>query len=264
MVNAAATAALVAMAPGRVVIGFGTGFTGRRAMGYGAITWGFMRRYIEAYTALLRGDTIEWEGARMRMLHPAGSAAPRPVEVPIIISAFGPKGRAITHELGDGLFASVDVAAEAKEFPWVSYLYWGTVREDGEVPGSERERSAAGPGWALAYHGTYELGGPQAVRAIPGGEWLAVLDEQPEIERHLHVHLGHCIALKRRRSGCVEGRRWRTRRPGHRDGHSRRGAQAAGRSRRTGRDRGGVPTRRPRHPPRVGTDDRRGPPLTLR
>jgi len=196
MVNAAATAALVAMAPGRVVIGFGTGFTGRRAMGYGAITWGFMRRYIEAYTALLRGDTITWEGARMRMLHPAGSAALRPVEVPIIISAFGPKGRAITHELGDGLFASLDVAAEAKEFPWVSYLYWGTVRDEGEVPGSERERSAAGPGWALAYHGAYELGGPQAVRAIPGGEqWLAVVDEQPESERHLHVHLGHCIAL---------------------------------------------------------------------
>ena len=34
------------------------------------------------------------------------------------------------------------------------------------------------------------------MRAIPGGEqWLAVLDEQPEIERHLHVHLGHCIEL---------------------------------------------------------------------
>ena len=78
----------------------------------------------------------------------------------------------------------------------MSYLYWGTVRDEGEVPGSERERSAAGPGWALAYHGAYELGGPQAVRAIPGGEqWLAVLDEQPEIERHLHVHLGHCIEL---------------------------------------------------------------------
>src|SRR5256885_5327031 len=49
MVNAAATAALVAMAPGRVVIGFGTGFTGRRAMGYGAITWSYMQRYIGAY-----------------------------------------------------------------------------------------------------------------------------------------------------------------------------------------------------------------------
>jgi 5,10-methylenetetrahydromethanopterin reductase len=93
MVNAAGTAALVAMAPGRVVIGFGTGFTGRRAMGYGAITWSYMKKYIGAYTGLLRGETIEWEGAHMRMLHPDGSAAPRPVEVPIIIGAIGPKGQ---------------------------------------------------------------------------------------------------------------------------------------------------------------------------
>src|SRR5918912_1598818 len=45
MVNAAATAALVAMAPGRVAVAFGTGFTGRRAMGYGAIRWAYMDRY---------------------------------------------------------------------------------------------------------------------------------------------------------------------------------------------------------------------------
>ena len=52
MVNAAATAALDALAPGRVAVGFGTGFTGRRAMGYGAMTWASVLRYIDAYTAL--------------------------------------------------------------------------------------------------------------------------------------------------------------------------------------------------------------------
>ena len=93
MVNAAATANLVALAPGRVVVAFGTGFTGRRAMGYRAIPWAFMDAYIRAYRGLLRGETIEWEGARMRMLHPPGHGAPRPVEVPIIIGALGPEGR---------------------------------------------------------------------------------------------------------------------------------------------------------------------------
>src|SRR3954464_3041145 len=39
MVNAAATANLAALAPGRVAVAFGTGFTGRRAMGYRAIPW---------------------------------------------------------------------------------------------------------------------------------------------------------------------------------------------------------------------------------
>jgi 5,10-methylenetetrahydromethanopterin reductase len=196
MVNAAATAALVAMAPGRVAIGFGTGFTGRRAMGYGAITWAYMQRYIEAYIALLRGETIEWEGARMRMLHPDRSAAARPIEVPILIGALGPKGRQAAHQLGQGIFAALQVDPGAKEFPWVAYLYWGTVRDEGEAPGSERERAAIGPGWALAYHGTYEFSGPEAVRTLPGGdEWLAVVNRQPENERHLAVHEGHCIEM---------------------------------------------------------------------
>src|SRR3954468_2838646 len=79
MVNAAATAALAALAPGRVAVAFGTGFTGRRAMGYGQIKWAFMESYIGAYRGLLRGETIEWEGARMQMLHPSGHAPPRPV-----------------------------------------------------------------------------------------------------------------------------------------------------------------------------------------
>ena len=78
MVNAAATANLEALAPGRVVVAFGTGFTGRRAMGYRAITWAFMDAYIRAYRGLLRGETVEWEGARMRMLHPPGHGADRP------------------------------------------------------------------------------------------------------------------------------------------------------------------------------------------
>src|SRR5215207_7008676 len=57
MVNAAATANLVALAPGRVVVAFGTGFSGRRAMGYRAIPWSFMDKYIRAYRgAAARGD----------------------------------------------------------------------------------------------------------------------------------------------------------------------------------------------------------------
>src|SRR3954454_13130413 len=106
MVNAAATAALAGLAPGRVAVAFGTGFTGRRAMGYRAVRWAFMDAYIRAYRGLLRGETIEWEGARMQMLHPSGHAPPRPVDVPVIVGALGPKGAAVARELGDGLFVT--------------------------------------------------------------------------------------------------------------------------------------------------------------
>lgn len=196
MVNAAGTATLAAMAPGRVAVSFGTGFTGRRAMGYGAITWKFMAEYITAFKALLRGEVITWEGARMQMLHPEGSASPRPVEVPILIGALGPKGQQVARELGDGLYVALSVDEAAKEFPWVAFLYWGTVLDEGEAADSARVRAAAGPGWALAYHSTFEFVDRAAVEAIPGGEqWLKVLDERPENERHLGVHVGHCIHM---------------------------------------------------------------------
>jgi 5,10-methylenetetrahydromethanopterin reductase len=125
---------------------FGTGFTGRRAMGYRAIPWSYMERYISAYRGLLGGATIEWEGSRMRMLHPPGHAAPRPVEVPIVIGALGPKGAAIARSLGDGLFVTLALPEFAKEFSSVSFLFWGTILDDGEDPASERVRAAGGRG----------------------------------------------------------------------------------------------------------------------
>jgi 5,10-methylenetetrahydromethanopterin reductase len=196
MVNAAGTATLVALAPGRVAISFGTGFSGRRAMGYRAIPWSFMEAYIHAYKGLLRGDVIEWEGAKMQMLHPAGHAAPRPIDVPILIGALGPKGHKIAKEMGDGLFATLGAAEAMKNFDWVAYLCWGTVLDEGEDPANDRVKAAAGPGWALAYHGGYEFGGHDAVRQIPGGDaWLAVVDRTPEDERHLAVHVEHCVDL---------------------------------------------------------------------
>lgn len=194
MVNAAATAALVALAPDRVAVAFGTGFTGRRAMGYGAIPWAFMEAYIRAYRGLLRGETVEWEGARMRMMHPPRHGAARPVEVPVMIGALGPKGAAVARQLADGLFATLSVPEFAKEFSAVSYLFWGTVLDDGEGPGSERVRAAAGPGLALAYHGAYEFDTP--LSELPGGsEWQEVIERTAPSERHLAVHEEHCVGL---------------------------------------------------------------------
>ncbi|MFC4868091.1 LLM class flavin-dependent oxidoreductase [Streptomonospora arabica] len=198
MANAAATATLTALAPGRVAVAFGTGFTGRRAMGYPAISWSYMDSYIRAYRGLLRGETVEWEGRRMRMLHPEGHAPARPVDVPVLIGALGPKGNAVARELADGLYATLQLPEFAKDYTWVPYLTWGTVLDEGEPPDSEHARTAGGPGWALAYHGAYEFGGPDAVRELPGGaQWLDVVDAEPGEERHLAVHSGHCVELNR-------------------------------------------------------------------
>jgi 5,10-methylenetetrahydromethanopterin reductase len=78
----------------------------------------------------------------------------------------------------------------------VPYLAWGAVLDEGETLDSEHARAADGPGWALAYHGAYEFGGPDAVRELPGGAgWMDVVDKTPLERRHLAVHAGHCVAL---------------------------------------------------------------------
>jgi len=196
MVNAAATATLAALAPGRVAISFGTGFTGRRAMGYRAITWSYMESYIGAYRGLLRGEVVEWEGAQMQMLHPDGHAPARPVDVPILIAALGPKGNKVASELGDGLYVTLQLPEFMSQYSWVPYLAWGTVLDEGEALDSEHARAAGGPGWALAYHGAYEFGGPDAVRELPGGAgWMDVVDKTPQEKRHLAVHARHCVEL---------------------------------------------------------------------
>ena len=196
MVNASATATLCALAPGRVAVAFGTGFSGRRAMGYRAIPWAYMDSYIRAYKALLRGEVIEWEGARMQMLHPDGHAPARPVNVPVLVGALGPKGNKVARELGDGLFATLQMPDFMRDHSWTAYLAWGTVLDEGEDHDSEHARTAGGPGWALSFHGAYEFGGPDAVRALPGGdEWLREVEKTPEHQRHLAVHSGHCVEL---------------------------------------------------------------------
>jgi 5,10-methylenetetrahydromethanopterin reductase len=196
MVNATATATLAALAPGRVAISFGTGFTGRRAMGHRAITWAYMASYIRAYRGLLQGEVVEWEGAQMQMLHPDGHAPTRPVDVPILIGALGPKGHEVAKRLGDGLYVTLQLPPFASEYSWVPYLVWGTVLDAGEPTDTDHARLAAGPGWALAYRGAYEFGGPSAVRALPGGtEWMDVVERTPGEQRHLAVHSGHCVEL---------------------------------------------------------------------
>ena len=163
--------------PGAGAVGFGTGFSGRRAMGYRGITWAYMADYIRAYRGLLRGEVVEWEGAEMQMLHPDGHAPARPVNVPVLISALGPMGAEVAGELGDGLYATLQLPEFAREFATVSYLAWGTVLDEGEDPTSERVRLAGGPGTALAWHGAYEFGGHAAVADLPGGEaWNDVVN----------------------------------------------------------------------------------------
>jgi 5,10-methylenetetrahydromethanopterin reductase len=195
MVNAAAIAELADQAPGRVAVAVGAGFTGRFSLGQRPIPWRQVAEYVRCLKALLAGDTGEWEGAKIRMLHLPGFGAKRPVTVPILIAADGPKGLAVAAELGDGVFSAAVPQPDAVNVAdWRALLSFGTVLDEGEDVTSDRVVDAAAPGAVVMYHAMYERGGAGAVDALPGGRgWRVAVEAYPEDERHFAIHEGHLV-----------------------------------------------------------------------
>lgn len=134
------------------------------------------------------------------MMHPAGYAPARPIEVPIVIAAAGPKGIAAAHELGDGVFgASVPIPG----FAWSVVLTLGTVLEDGEDPGCARVLAAAGHAAPVLFH--YALENRQLGMLPNGDEWAAAYADVPPRLRHLALHDRHLIAINERDRPFVSG-----------------------------------------------------------
>lgn len=194
MANAAAIATLAALAPGRVAVAVGAGFTGRMVLGQRPMRWADVEHYVAALRALLRGEPVEWDRTWTRMMHPDGFGARRPLDVPILIGADGPKGFAVAAKLGDGVFSAGAWNPEGAVKDWRALLQFGTVFDDGEAADSPRVRDAAGAAVAVVYHAMYERGGAEAVRGLPGGDvWLQGVESEPQHLRHLAVHDGHLI-----------------------------------------------------------------------
>lgn len=195
MTNAAAIATLAAIAPGRVAVAIGSGFTGRYTLGKRPLRWAVVEEYVVALRALLRGETVQWEDASIRMLHTDGFVADRPVDVEWLIGADGPKGTAVAGRVGDGVFAAGVPNPAAAGRPY-SLLQFGTVLDEGEDMGSQRVLDRAGHGLAVVFHALYERMGADAVAGLPGGtEWVAAIEAIAPAQRHLVTHEGHLVRL---------------------------------------------------------------------
>jgi 5,10-methylenetetrahydromethanopterin reductase len=195
MTNAAAIATLAAIAPGRLAIALGSGFTARYTLGQRPLRWAYVEEYVVALRALLRGETAQWEGAPIRMLQTDGFVADRPVDVEVLIGADGPKGTAVAERVGDGVFSAGVPNAAAAGRPY-ALLQFGTVLDHGEDVRSPRVLAAAGHGLAVVFHALYERGGADAIRDLPGGStWVAAIEAIPPAERHLITHEGHLVRL---------------------------------------------------------------------
>jgi 5,10-methylenetetrahydromethanopterin reductase len=205
MATASAIATIEGLAPGRLACGFGTGATARWVLGKDALSWATTRRYVEQLRALLRGEVVEIDGAKAQMIHHHDLAPARPIDVPLLLSALGPKGKEIASEIADGVITIGTPDGPLAGLDWVVQMVNGTVLDDGEDISTPRVKDALGPWGVLAYHGIWQAAG-DAVDTLPlGAEWRATIEaERPDGERHLAVHEGHATHVTDRDRAVVD------------------------------------------------------------
>ncbi|OAI40432.1 hypothetical protein AYO38_01035 [bacterium SCGC AG-212-C10] len=218
-VAASAFGTLNQMAPGRVVFGVGTGFTGRNTMGQGAQPLADMAEYIRVVRALMAGETVTWQsegaGHDIRFLHPGHGFVNQDAPVPVHISAFGPRGQALAVKAGDGWItffgneaggiaqaAEMDrrIAEAGKDggsYEKTAFTL-GCVLGEGEAADSPRAMAQAGPIVAVGWHGVMERWEalPDVARAAFAPMRALYETYSPENARYLQLHTGHLLYVR--------------------------------------------------------------------
>ncbi|MGH9088597.1 MAG: LLM class flavin-dependent oxidoreductase [Acidimicrobiales bacterium] len=193
--TAGAVATLRAMAPGRVAMVLGTGFTSQLMVGKRPAPWAEVEAYLVALRRLLAGEEIEWDRAVIGLCHGRLTGMAEGGEVPLWMAAHGPKGYAVAARVADGVVTHLTHGArnalgEQAEHAFV--LFYGTVLDPGEDLDSERVVEAAGPTAAFQLH----LGGEGIAGGTPEWrEYEAAVADIDERRRHLEVHGGHLIEV---------------------------------------------------------------------
>ena len=166
-----------ALAPGRILAGFGTGYTGRRSVGLGPYKVSYMGDYIRAVMAMLRGETpeiqIEGKTRKVGFLNPEAGLINIKDSIPVSISALGPKTRRLAAEL-DADWINVNFteefsAAMARDMD-AQYraagkqparrrkiiFSFGAVLKEGEAYDSPRVKAQVGPVAMMVLHDAME------------------------------------------------------------------------------------------------------------
>src|SRR5579863_10181759 len=225
-VAANAFASLNKLAPGRIDFGVGTGFTGRRAMGLGAVKLADMEDYIGTVMALLREETVEAaiEGRRrlIRLLNPELGLINTKDPIGLYVAASGPRARHLTARLGAGwINTTADVAGgiaalEEMQALWAAaghtgdaldaiVLTGGVVLDEHEPADSPRAMAQAGPRAAMLLHRAADaaLMGWPAIATIPpeladtvAGYVELAREFRPQGAHYLENHRGHLMFVK--------------------------------------------------------------------
>jgi 5,10-methylenetetrahydromethanopterin reductase len=221
-VAANAFASLNKLAPGRIDFGVGTGFTGRRAMGLGAVRLADMEEYIRTVMALLAGETVEAtiEGKKrlIRLLNPELGLINTRDPIGLYVAASGPRARQLTARLGAGWIATAGDAAALAEMralweaaghgeqqPEAVVQAGVVILDEGEPADSPRAIAQAGPRATMLLHraadaalmGWPAIAGtpPQLAETVAGYVELA-RSFRPQGAPYLENHRGHLMFVK--------------------------------------------------------------------
>lgn len=197
MTTASAIATLVGLVGHeRVIVGAGTGFTGRRAMGQKPLRWADFPQMVADTQALLRGEIVDVDGRAAKMLHWPGQAVERPIEVPWILGVNGPRGLEAAAKMGCGVFTSRPRPdADYSGIDDVILLGFGTIMDDGETTSSQRVMDTAGPGVSVAYHAFLEQRDAR-LSTLPNAERFSEITGPMDPDTlHLSLHEGHLTEL---------------------------------------------------------------------
>jgi 5,10-methylenetetrahydromethanopterin reductase len=217
-------ATLNKLAPGRIDFGVGTGFTARRTMGQGAVPLAQMERYVNVVQAMLRGDTVECQlddgPHKVRFLNPDAGLINIEDPIPLHMSAFGPKARALTAKLGAGwlMFAGgagpAIAALRDMQEAWrkaghsqpqqTTMFTLGCVLRKGERANGKRALAQAAPLAAAFFHDMVERGQlgevmgnlPPIVKEVVDGYRKLYERYEPADARYLTLHRGHLMFLR--------------------------------------------------------------------
>jgi 5,10-methylenetetrahydromethanopterin reductase len=194
--TANALATLEALAPGRINLVIGAGFTGQRMIGRGPGRWADVEAYAAAVRGLLTEEEVEWEGAVIGLRYSSRTGLPLPAQVPIWIAAHGPRGVGVAERVADAIMTDPAHGSGARSSVLPVFVnVYGTVLDEGEDLSAERVRDAAGPYAAFQLH----LGGEGVVSHLPEwGDFRREIDAIDPRRRHLETHRSHLIDVTER------------------------------------------------------------------
>src|SRR5882724_10102721 len=220
-VAANAFASLNRIAPGRIIAGVGTGFTARNTMGLGPMPLRDLREHVQVLRALGKNGmvdcTLDGKSRKIRFLNPDLGLINVEDPVPIHFSAFAPKARAMTAELGDGWMTFMSrpegalgelaamrescraVGRDPKSL-YTTVFSLGCVLAKGEAADGPRAMAQAGPWIPVLFHAFLEQSVDEILPAeikSSIAEYRALVETyEPKDARYLTLHRGHLAFVR--------------------------------------------------------------------